>query len=54
MQSRLLNIMHVFHCGPDAPAVQPMTRAAGGLGEIYYRKWELWVDPARNPNAIPV
>lgn len=54
MKSRLLNIMHVFHCGPDAPAVQPMTRALGGLGELYYRKWELWVDTARNPGVVTV
>lgn len=53
-RSRLLDIMHVFHCGPTAPEVRPMERAAGGLGELYYRKWELWVDPARNPGIVAV
>lgn len=48
-QSELLDLMLVFHCGTNPPAVEPMDRPEGGSGEFYCRQFELWVDPALNP-----
>lgn len=50
--SELLNLQVVFHCGPTTPDVPPMNRPDGGLGELYCRKFELWIDPVLNPQAV--
>lgn len=54
MATQLLNIMTVFHCGKDTPALQPTSRPGGGWGELYCRKAELWVDSELNTDAVAV
>lgn len=47
-ECELLNLMIVCHCGQNVPTNQPPARPAGGVGELYIRKAELWIDPDKN------